>query len=180
MAQFQNTVTDLNVMRGNAVVELAAYTAGEPEWVDVGAIVGLKIEPDAPVAKEENDNADATERFNKIELKVSFTQIEILKLEAWEILYKDLFEIKMNSNTTEISGGHLSAIPQVMIRLTTINDSKLFQMTCFKCTLEKLFGMEYKKDDADDNRIMVPVELKAKSDSNRANKVFNLEANFNG
>jgi len=180
MAQFQTVVTDLNVMRGNALVEIAAYVDGEPEWIEVGAVTGLKVEPDAPIAREENDNADAVERFNKIEYKIAFNQIEVLKLEAWEILYKGLADIKMNSSTTEISVGHLSAIPLIMVRLTTENDGKTFMGTFFKCNLAKMFGAEYKKDDAEDNRIMIPIELVAKSDSTRANKVFSLEGNFNG
>ncbi len=180
MSQFQTVINNLNVMRGNGLLSLAKYTTGSPEWVEVGAIAGLKIEPDAPVAREENDNADATERFNKIEFKIAFVQLEVLKLETWEILYDGLADIKMNSATTEIDIGHLSQIPTIMVKIETVNDGKHLEAQFFKCSLAKLFSFEYQKDEADDARIKNPIELLAKSDSNRANKVVHLEGDFNG
>jgi hypothetical protein len=180
MAQFQTIVNNLNVMRGNGVLSLAKYTTGEPEWIEAGAIADLNIDPDAPVAREENDNADATERFNKIEFKIGFTQLELLKLEIWEILYDGLADINMNSSTTEIDIGHLSQIPTIMCKIETENDGKHLEAQFFKCSLAKLFSFKYAKDDAEDARIKNPIELLAKSDANRANKVVHLEGNFNG
>lgn len=177
---FQTVVDNLNVMRGNALLEIAPYVDGNPAWVSVGAISDLEVTLDASVAKEENDNADSTDRFNKQELQIKFSQIELLKLDVWEILYGDLVDIEMESDSTQISGGHKSAIPYFMTRLTTENDSRIFKLTAYKCNLQKLFSMKYAKDDAEDNRIKIPVEIVGKTDPYRANKVWNIEGPFNG
>jgi hypothetical protein len=177
---YQTVVDNLNVMRGNALLEVAPYVDGEPAWVSAGAISDLEVEIDASVAKEENDNADSTDRFNKQEAKIKFTQIELLRLDVWEILYGALVDIEMESDSTQISGGHKSAIPYFMTRLTTENDSKVFKFTAYKCNLQKLFSLKYAKDDADDTRLKIPVEIVGKTDPYRGDKVWNIEGPFNG
>ena len=57
MAEFQTVVDNLNVIRGNGLVEVANYIDGDPTWVNVGAVTDLSIEEDAPIAREENDNS---------------------------------------------------------------------------------------------------------------------------
>lgn len=180
MADYQTIVNNLNVMRGNALVEIAPYIDGNPNWVSVGAITELETELDAPIASEENDNADSTDRFNKQELKIKFTQIELLNLDAWEILYGNLIDVEMGSDYTKIFGGGSGSIPNFMCRLTTTEDEKVFKLTAYKCNLTKMFSMKYAKDDDDDTRIKIPVELVGKTDPYRNNYVWELEGPFNG
>jgi hypothetical protein len=182
MAEFQTTATSLYMVRGSGLVELAPYTAGEPSWQSVGAIAvdSLSVEMDAPIVREEHDNADSFDRFNKQELKLMFTQLELLRLDIWEIIYGTLIDIYMDSNETKIMGGHSSEIPYFMTRITTKNGDNPFILTAYKCNVQKMFGFQYKKDDGDDSRINNPVEIIAKSDDQRNGYVWELQSQFYG
>lgn len=180
MAEFQTTVNNLNVVRGNALVEIAPYTSGDPSWVSVGAVMDLNVTENAPIAKEENDNADSTDRINKQELTISFTQVEILNLDVWEAMRGSLDTITMESQTTKIQSGSKNEIPYCMIRLTTKNNSNTFYLVAYRCNIQKGFEFSYQKDDGDDTRLKNNVELIAKTDPNRGGFVYEIEAPFNG
>ena len=180
MPQYQTTVDNLNVIRGNALLEVAPYTSGDPSWISVGAITDLSISEEIQVASEENDNADSTDRVNKQEVMISFTQIEILKTDVWEALRGELDTITQESQTTKIQSGNKSEIPYCMIRTTTLNGSEPFYFIAYKCNIRKGFEFAFQPDNAEDTRIKNSVELIGKTDSNRGGLVYELEGYFNG
>lgn len=180
MAEYQTTVNNLNVVRGNGLLEVAPYIDGNPSWVSVGAIKGLSVEEIFSVAKEENDNADSTDRINKQEVSIKFTQLEILNLDVWEILRGDLDTIEMGSDSTKIYSGDKTAIPTFMARITTANGGEPFYFTAYKCQMQKGFSFQYQKDDGDDTRLQNPIEVLGRQDPYRGNFVWELEGEFNG
>lgn len=180
MAEFQTTVNNLNVVRGSGKVEVAPYTAGNPSWVNVGAIKSLSVEENVTVSKEENDNADSTDRINKQEVSIKFTQLELLNLDVWEILRGTLDTIQQGSETTKILSGDKTEIPVFMVRITTKNNGVPFYFMAYRCQMQKGFAFSFQKDDADDTRIQNPVEIVGKTDSNRNGYVWELESSFNG
>ena len=140
----------------------------------------LSVVENAPIAKEENDNADSTDRINKQEVTIAFTQVEILNLDVWEAMRGSLDTITMESQTTKIQSGNNNEIPYCMIRLTTKNNDNTFYFTAYRCNIQKGFEFEYQKDDGDDTRLKNSVELIGKTDPNRGDFVWELEAPFNG
>lgn len=180
MAEYQTSINNLNVIRGNGLVEVAPYVDGTPAWVSVGAIKSLSVEEIFSVAKEENDNADSTDRVNKQEVAVKFTQLELLNLDVWEIMRSTLDTIIMESTSTKILSGAATEIPFFMLRITTANSGSPVYFTAYKCQLQKGFNFKYQKDDGDDTRIQNPVEIIGRTDPYRRGFVFELEANFNG
>lgn len=180
MAEYQTTVNNLNVIRGSGLVEVAPYIDGNPTWVSVGAVKGLSVEEIFTIAKEENDNADSTDRINKQEIKIAFTQLEILNLDVWEILRSTLDTITMESQTTKIQSGNATEIPYFMVRITTANNGSPFYFISYKCQLQKGFNFQYAKDDGEDARIQNPVEILGRTDANRGGFVWEIEGGFNG
>lgn len=180
MPQYQTTVNNLNVVRGNALLEIAPYTSGDPVWSSVGAITDLKITEETQIASEANDNADSTDRVNKQEIMISFTQLEILNLDVWEALRGSLDTITMESQTTKIQSGNKSSIPYCMIRTTTSNGSEPFYFIAYKCNIRKGFEFAFQPDDAEDTRIKNAIELIGKTDSNRGGLVYEIQGYFNG
>lgn len=180
MAEYQTVVNNLDVIRGNGLVEVAAYTSGTPSWKNVGAITGLAIEEALTISKEENDNADSTDRASKQEVKIKFTQLEIMNLDVWQILRGSLDTVVTDSNETKIFSGDKSVIPEFMVRVTTKNDGRAFYLTAYRCTLAKGFTFEYQKDDADDRRLKNPVEITGKTDANRSGYVWEIMSDYYG
>lgn len=178
MSEYQTIVNNLDVVRGNGLVEVATYTAGAPSWTSVGAITGLSVEEALTVSKEENDNADSTDRASKQEIKIKFTQMEIMNLTVWGILRSSLDTIVTDSNETKIFSGNKSAIPEFMCRVTTKNDGRTFYFVAYRCTLQKGFTFDYQKDDADDRRIKNPIEIIGKTDANRSGYVWEIGSDF--
>lgn len=180
MAEYQTTINNLNVIRGSGLVEVATYIDGVPTWYDVGAVKDLSVEEEVAVGREENDNADSTDRINKQELKIGFTQLEILNLDVWEIIRGSLDTIEMGSDTTKIFSGNKTEIPFFMLRITTKNSDSPFYFTAYKCNIGKGFSFQYQKDDGEDTRIQNPIELVAKQDPYRNDYVWEMEGGFNG
>jgi hypothetical protein len=180
MAEFQTTVNNANVVRGNGLVEVANFIDGNPTWFNVGAVTELSVEEDAPIAREENDNADSTDRINKQEVKIAFTQLELLNLDVWEIMRSTLDTIQQGSTTTKIFSGNQTEIPFFMLRITTANGGEPFYFTAYRCNLVKGFTFQYQKDDGEDTRIKNPIEIIGKSDSTRNGFVWEIEGSFNG
>lgn len=180
MAEYQTTVNNLNVIRGSGLVEVAPYIDGNFSWVSVGAVKGLSVEELFTVAKEENDNADSTDRINKQEIKIAFTQLELLNLDAWEIMRSTLDTIEMGSDSTKIFSGNATEIPYFAVRITTKNSGSPFYLTGYKCQLQKGFNFQYQKDDGEDTRIQNPVEILGRTDPYRNNFVWEIEGAFNG
>lgn len=180
MAEFQTTANNLLMVRGSGKLEVAPYIDGNPSWVDVGAIKGLSVEEIVTVSKEENDNAESTDRINKQEVSIKFTQLELLNLDVWEIMRQGLDTIVQDSSETKIMSGNSSIIPIFMVRITTKNDGGPFYFTAYRCQMQKGFNFQFPKDDADDRRIVNPVELIGKTDFNRNGFVWEMEGNFNG
>ena len=181
MAEFQTTVNNLNVIRGNGLVEVANYVKGDPDWFNVGAVTDLSVEEDLTVAKEENDNADSTDRVAKQEVKIAFVQLEILNLNVWEIMRGEIDTIVQDSSETKIFSGDKTNIPELMVRITTKNSGTPFYFTAYRATLQKGFAFAYQKDDGEDARIKNPVELLGKTDSYRKGYVWEIESDgFNG
>lgn len=180
MAEYQTTINNLNVIRGSGLLEVAPYIDGNPSWVSAGAIKGLSAEEIFSIAKEENDNADSTDRINKQEIKITFTQLELLNLDVWEIMRSTLDDIVMGSETTKIFSGAATEIPYFMARITTKNNGEPFYLTAYKCQLQKGFNFQYQKDDGEDTRIQNPLEILGRTDSNRNGYVWEIEGAFNG
>ena len=180
MAEYQTTVDNLNVVRGNALLEIAPYTSGDPVWTSVGAITDLAITEETQIASEENDNADSTDRVNKQEVMISFTQLEILDLDVWEAMRGSLDTITQESQTTKIQSGNKSGIPYCMIRTTTKNGEEPFYFIAYRCNIRKGFEFAFQPDDAEDTRLKNTVELIGKTDPNRGGLVWELQGYFNG
>jgi hypothetical protein len=180
MAEFQTVATDLNMVRGSGKVEVAPYTAGDPEWVDAGAIVGLTATEQTTVAVEENDNADSNRRISKQEVLVAFTQLELLNLDVWEIMRGNLDTIQMESQTTKILSGDKTTLNDFMVRITTKNDDKTFTLIIYKANINKGWELAYQKDDGEDTRLQNTVELLGRTDANRGDLVYEIESYFNG
>lgn len=176
MPDYQTVVNNLNVIRGNGLLEVANYTSSDPTWFSVGAIQGLSVEEQLTIAKEENDNADSTDRAAKQEVVISFTQLELLNLDVWEIIRGNLDTIVVDSNETKIFSGNKTDLPEFMVRVTTSNSDTPFYLTAYRCTLQKGFTFEYQKDDAEDPRIKNPMEILGKTDSTRNGYVWELES----
>ena len=105
----------------------------------MGAIKGLSVEENFVVSKEENDNADSTDRVNKQEISIKFTQLEMLNLDAWEIMRSSLDTIEMGSDSTKILSGNKTEIPIFMVRVTTKNNGSPLYFMAYKCNMQKCF-----------------------------------------
>ena len=180
MAEYQTVVNNTNVIRGSGKLEVANYIDGNPTWFDVGAIKDLSVEEEVTVGKEENDNADSTDRINKQVVKIAFTQLEILNLDVWEIMRGSLDTVQMGSDTTKIFSGNNNEIPYFMVRITTKNNNNTFYFTAYKCNLAKGIAFAYGKDDAEDTRVTNPIEITTKQDPYRNDYVWEIEGPFNG
>ncbi len=180
MAEFQTVVNDLNIVRGNGLLEVAPYIDGTPEWFTVGAIKDLAIEEETVISSEENDNADATDRINKQEVKISFIQLEILNLDVWEIMRSTLDTITVESQITKIQSGNKTEIPYFMCRITTKNNDVPFYFMAYKCNIAKGFSFAYQKDDGDDTRLQNTIEIMTKQDPARGDLVWEIEGTFTG
>lgn len=181
MAEYQTTATSTNMVRGNGKVEVANYVSGDPVWFDVGAVTDLTVEEELSIATEEYDNAVGIDRAYKQEVKLSFTQLEILNLDVWEILRGGLDTITQDSDEIKIKSGDKNTIPFFMCRVTTKNDDKPLYFTAYKCNVQKGFSFQYQKDDAENRVLQNPIEMIAKQDPYRGYYVWELESNyFNG
>ena len=180
MAEYQTTVNNLNVIRGSGLIEVAPYVDGNPAWVSVGVVKGIGVEEQFTLATEENDNADSTDRINKQEVKITFTQLEILNLDIWEIMRSTLDTIQMESDSTKIFSGNATEIPYFMVRISTKNSGSPFYFTAYKCQLQAGFNFSYQTDSGEDTRIQNPIEIMGKTDPYRNGYVWEIEGQFNG
>ena len=177
--RWQTTVTnDLNIVRGNALLEIAPWIDGNPTWINVGAITELNVEEIMTIGKEENDNAEAVNKVRKQEIQISFNQIEWLKLDVWEALRRGLDTITLESGNTKIQSGNNSTLPYLLVRLTTDNDSNPITFMAYKCQLNSGFNFSYKKDDDEDTRLFNPVEIIGRTDSSRNDFVWEIQGDF--
>lgn len=176
MPSYQTTVNNELVVRGSGLVEVANYTEGNPTWFSVGAITGLNIVENMTIAKEENDNADSTDRVAKQEVTVTFTRYELLNLDVWEILRGDLDTIVVDSNETKIFSGNNTDLPIFMIRTTTSNNGTAYYFTGYRANLAKGFSHAFPADAAEDPRVSEEVEIICKTDSNRNGYVYEIES----
>lgn len=180
MAEFQTVATDLNMVRGSGKIEVAPYTTGDPVWVNAGAMVGLTITEQTTIAVEENDNADSNRRVSKQEILVSFTQLEILNLDVWEITRGNLDTVTQESQTTKIQSGAANTIADFMVRITTKNDDSPVYLIVYKANINKGFEFSYQKDDGEDTRLQNTVEFLGRTDSARGGFVYEIEGPFVG
>ena len=176
MPEYQTTVDNAKVIRGSGLVEVANYTTGEPTWFTVGAITGLTIEEQMAIAKEENDNADSTDRVAKQEVVISFTMVELFRTDALEIMRSGLDTIVIDSNETKVFSGNSTELPIFMVRTTTLNNGTPYYFMAYKCNLQKGFSHEFPADDAEDARVKEAVEIIGKTDSNRNGYVYHRES----
>jgi len=181
MSEYQTTVTALNLIRGSGKLEVAAYTTGDPSWVDVGGITGLSVVENLTIANEEYDNAVPSKTVSKQELVVSGVQLEILNLDVWEIIRGDLDTIVQESQTSKIQSGDKSVLPNFMVRVTTKNDDNgSIYLIGYYCNINKGFEFAYQKDDGEDRRLQNSFEFVGRGDPGRGSKVYELEGPFNG
>ena len=182
MADYQTTVTNLNLVRGSGKVEVAPYTTGDPSWIDVGGITGLSVIENMTIATEEYDNAVFSKTVSKQEVTIAFTQLEILNLDVWEVVRGiNLDTITMESQTVKIQSGNKSTLPNFMVRVTTKNDDNgPIYFIAYYCQINKGIEFAYQKDDGEDRRLQNPVELIARADPGRGDLVYELEGPFNG
>lgn len=181
MSEHQTTATSLNIIRGSGKVEVANYTTGDPTWFDAGGIIGLSVVENMTISMEEYDNAVYIKRVSKQEVTIAFTQLELLNLDVWEIMRSDLDTITQESQTTKIQSGAATELNDFMVRITTLNDDNgPVYFMAYRCNVNKGFEWTYAKDDGEDRRLQNAVEIIGRSDPDRGDFVYEIEAPFNG